>query len=126
MACKQEGIGFTPFPFLLTMDLIVSNFFLAIIILITVYGMIKVFSIAYKRKEISLRKFTIFTSSAIVIGLMNASVLPFGYQKILDIYSDIALKANLDLDLNWLLHFFMKKFLKCSFFSINKLLNIKF
>jgi hypothetical protein len=67
-----------------TMELIVASVFSAIIILITVYGMIKIFSIAYKRKEISLRKFTIFTSSAIVIGLMVASVLPFGYQKILD------------------------------------------
>ncbi|WHZ01146.1 hypothetical protein QNH48_19260 [Neobacillus sp. YX16] len=41
------------------MGLIVASVFSAIIILITVYGMIKVFSIANKRKEIYLRKFTI-------------------------------------------------------------------
>ncbi|MFD6441052.1 hypothetical protein ACFWDG_14810 [Peribacillus sp. NPDC060186] len=66
------------------MEVILTSVFSAIIIFITVYSMIKVFIIAYKRNEISLRKFIIFATSSIVIGLIVASVLPFGYQKIMD------------------------------------------
>ena len=40
--------------------------------------------IAYKRNEISLRKFIVFSTSSIVIGVIVASVLPFGYQKIFE------------------------------------------
>jgi FtsH-binding integral membrane protein len=64
------------------MEVILTSVFSAIIILITVFFMVKVFIIAYKRKEISLRKFIILSVSSIVIGVIVASVLPFGYQKI--------------------------------------------
>jgi FtsH-binding integral membrane protein len=64
------------------MEVILTSVFSAIIILITVFFMMKVFIIAYKRKEISLRKFIILSVSSIVIGVIVASVLPFGYQKI--------------------------------------------
>ncbi|MGE7186834.1 hypothetical protein ACQKKK_23585 [Peribacillus sp. NPDC006672] len=66
------------------MEVILASVFSAIIIFITVYSMIKVLIIGYKRNEISLRKFIIFATSSIVIGLIVASVLPFGYQKIMD------------------------------------------
>jgi high-affinity Fe2+/Pb2+ permease len=66
------------------MEVILASVFSAIIIFITVFYMIKAFIIAYKRNEISLRKFTVFSTSAIVIGILVASVLPFGYQKLID------------------------------------------
>lgn len=66
------------------MEVILASVFSAIIIFITVFFMIKVFIIAFKRNDISLRKCIIFSTSSIVIGLLMASVLPFGYQKIID------------------------------------------
>lgn len=64
------------------MEVMAASVFSAIIIFITVFSMIRVFIIAFKRKEISLRKFIIFTISSIVTGLIIASVLPFVYKKI--------------------------------------------
>jgi hypothetical protein len=66
------------------MEVILTSVFSAIIIFITVFSMMKVFSIAYKRNEISLRKYIVFSTSSIVIGVTVASVLPFGYQKIFE------------------------------------------
>ena len=64
------------------MEVILMSIYSAIIIFITVYSMIKVFNIAYKREDISLRKFRVLVTSSIVIGLFVASILPFGYQKL--------------------------------------------
>ena len=66
------------------MEVILTSVFSAIIIFITVFFMIKAFIIAYKRNEISLRKFIVFSTSSIVIGVIVAFVLPFGYLKIFD------------------------------------------
>jgi hypothetical protein len=66
------------------MEVILASVFSAIIIFITVFYMMKVFIIAYKRNEISLPKFIVYSTSSIVIGVLVASVLPFGYQKIID------------------------------------------
>ncbi|WP_153125456.1 hypothetical protein [Peribacillus tepidiphilus] len=66
------------------MEVILTSVFSAIIIFITVFFMMKAFIIAYKRNEISLRKFIVFSTSSIVIGTLVASVLPFGYQRIFD------------------------------------------
>ncbi|WP_335712699.1 hypothetical protein [Neobacillus drentensis] len=66
------------------MEVILASVFSAIIIFITVFFMMKLFIIAFKRNDISLRKCIIFSTSSIVIGLLVASVLPFGYQKIID------------------------------------------
>ncbi|PFP25973.1 hypothetical protein COJ96_19695 [Bacillus sp. AFS073361] len=66
------------------MEVILASVFSAIIIFITVFFMMKVYIIAFKRNDISLRKCIIFSTSSIVIGLLVAGVLPFGYQKIMD------------------------------------------
>ena len=66
------------------MEVILTSVFSAIIIFITVFSMIKAFMIAYKRNEISLRKFIVFSTSSIVIGVIVASILPFGYLKIFE------------------------------------------
>ncbi len=67
------------------MLVILMSIFSAIIIYITVFSIIKVLIIAYKREEITFRKFVGLVISSIVIGLFTASILPFGYQKIFDI-----------------------------------------
>ncbi|MEI2666129.1 hypothetical protein [Rossellomorea sp. LJF3] len=46
--------------------------------------MVKVLSIAYKRKEISALKFSILSVSCIGGGMFIAAILPFGYQKIVE------------------------------------------
>jgi hypothetical protein len=66
------------------MEVILTSVFSAIIILITVFSMMKVFIIAYKRKEIPLRKLIFFSASSIVIGVIVAFVLPFVYQHIVE------------------------------------------
>lgn len=69
------------------MEVFLTSVFSAIILFIAVFSMIKVFMIAYKRNEISLRKFIVFSTTSIVIGSIIAIVLPFGYQKIFDYIS---------------------------------------
>ena len=67
------------------MPVILTSIFSAIIIFMTVFSMIKVLSIAYKRKDISILKYRVFATSFIVVGMLVASLLPFGYQKIYEI-----------------------------------------
>ena len=64
------------------MEVLLTGVFSAIIIFITVFFMIKVLIIAYKRNEISRRKLIVYSTSCIVIGFTVASVLPFGFQKL--------------------------------------------
>jgi hypothetical protein len=57
------------------------SFFSAIIIVMTVHSIIKVLNIALKRNELSKRKYRILIASSIGIGVVTASILPFGYHK---------------------------------------------
>lgn len=66
------------------MEVIISSVFSTVIVFITVFYMIKVFHIAYKRNEISLRKYILFSTSSIVIGVLVASILPFLYLRIIN------------------------------------------
>lgn len=67
------------------MTVILISIFSAIIIFITVFSMIKVLGIAYKRDEISILKYRVLATSFTVIGMLVVSLLPFGYQKIFEI-----------------------------------------
>ena len=66
------------------MPVILTSIFSAIIIFITVFSMIRVLSIAYKRKEISTLKFSILSVSFIGVGMLISTILPFGYQKLFE------------------------------------------
>lgn len=66
------------------MEVILISIFSAIIVFITIFSLIKVFIIAYRRNEISKRKFIILGTSSIIIGTLVASVLPFVYSRIFD------------------------------------------
>ncbi|MCI1592119.1 hypothetical protein [Heyndrickxia oleronia] len=66
------------------MEVFLASLFSVIIIFITVFFMLKVFIVAFKRNDISLRKFIMLSFSSILIGLLVALVLPFGYEKIID------------------------------------------
>jgi hypothetical protein len=66
------------------MPVILTCIFSAIIIFITVFSLIRVLSIAYKRKEISSMKFSILSVSLIGVGMLIAAIIPFGYQKLFE------------------------------------------
>lgn len=66
------------------MEVTLVSIYSVIIIFITVTALIKVFNIAIKRKEISKQKYKFLVTSCIMIGLLIASILPFGYQKIFE------------------------------------------
>lgn len=67
------------------MPVILTSVFSAFIIFMTVFSMIKVLSIACKRKDISILKYRVLTTSFIVARILTVSILPFGYQKIYEI-----------------------------------------
>lgn len=58
--------------------------FSAIIIMMTVFVIIKACFTGYKRNDISFRKFILLSSVSIVIGRLLSFVQPFGYEKIFD------------------------------------------
>ncbi|WP_338452867.1 hypothetical protein R4Z09_13970 [Niallia oryzisoli] len=60
------------------MEVIVASAFSALIIFITVFSIIKVLLIAFRRNEISLRKSIMYAIISVVIGLLVVTVLPFG------------------------------------------------
>ncbi|KPL57709.1 hypothetical protein AM506_20690 [Rossellomorea vietnamensis] len=66
------------------MPVILTSIYSAVLIFITVFSMVKVLSIAYKRKEISALKFSILSVSCIGVGMFIVAILPFGYQKIFE------------------------------------------
>lgn len=67
------------------MPVILTSVFSAIIIFITVFSLIKVLNIAYKRREISMLKYRILAISFIVVGVSIASILPYGFQRVFEI-----------------------------------------
>jgi ABC-type uncharacterized transport system YnjBCD permease subunit len=73
------------------MEVLLTGVFSAIIIFITVFFLIKILFIAYKRNEISRRKLIVYSISCIVIGVTVASLLPFGFQKL---YGYLYLQIN--------------------------------
>jgi hypothetical protein len=64
------------------MEVILASAFSALIIAITVFSMIKVLMIAYKRNELTLKKLITYSVAAVMTGLIAASILPFVYGKI--------------------------------------------
>ncbi|GAB3049764.1 hypothetical protein [Virgibacillus ainsalahensis] len=66
------------------MEVILAAAFSAVIIFITIFSMIKILNIAYKRGEISLRKYKVFVIISIVIGIFAVIVLYYGYQIIFE------------------------------------------
>ena len=52
----------------------------------TILFIIRVLFIARKREEITSRKLMFFATLSTVIGLVIASILPFGYQKLFDAF----------------------------------------
>jgi hypothetical protein len=64
------------------LEVILASAFSALIIAITVFSMIKVLMIAYKRNELTLKKLITYSVAAVMTGLIVASILPFVYGKI--------------------------------------------
>ncbi|MED1408233.1 MULTISPECIES: hypothetical protein [Bacillus] len=66
------------------MEVFLVAAFSAIIIMMTVFVIIKACFTGYKRNDISFRKFILLSGASIVIGCLVSFVLPFGYEKIFD------------------------------------------
>jgi len=66
------------------MELILISSFSAFIVFMTVFFMNKVFTIAYKRNEISLRRHIVFSISSVVAGGFIAFGLAVFYQHLFD------------------------------------------
>ena len=66
------------------MEVFLVAAFSAIIIMMTVFVIIKACFTGYKRNDISFRKFILLSSMLVVIGCLVSFVLPFGYEKIFD------------------------------------------
>jgi formate hydrogenlyase subunit 3/multisubunit Na+/H+ antiporter MnhD subunit len=64
------------------MPVIVASIFSALIIFITVTGIIRVLYIGYTRKEINHRKYIGYASASIVIGGIISITIPFAYERI--------------------------------------------
>lgn len=67
------------------MELIITtSIFSFIIIFITVFQMIRVYGIAYKRAELTTQKYIFLTIITSVTGVIIASMLPVVYQILFD------------------------------------------
>ncbi|HDR7793704.1 TPA: hypothetical protein QCY19_002301 [Bacillus luti] len=66
------------------MEVVLTAAFSTIIIMMTVFVIIKACFTGYKRHDISLWKCIVLSGSSIVIGCLVSFVLPFGYEKIFD------------------------------------------
>lgn len=64
------------------MEVILTSICAAIIVFITVYSIIRVLNIAYKRKEITVGRFTTSVISTVLIGLSITAALPLAFQRV--------------------------------------------
>lgn len=71
------------------MEVFLTSIFSAIIIMITVISMNRVFYIALQRREVSRRKYLVLASSSVVVGFLIASILPFAYEHIFQTVNNI-------------------------------------
>ena len=60
----------------------IASIFSALIVFITVFGIIKVVHSGYTRKEINYRKYIVYVSSSVVVGGIITITIPFAYEKI--------------------------------------------
>lgn len=67
------------------MELILATIFSTLIIVMTVFFLLKVFYIAYKRKDISFRKCFLYAAVTIGISCFLIAALPFVFQSILEL-----------------------------------------
>ncbi|KGP90586.1 hypothetical protein N780_04130 [Pontibacillus chungwhensis BH030062] len=67
------------------MEVTLLSIFSAIIILIAIYSMVKVLIIAKKRSEITTVQYKTYVTITIASGLVIATVLPFAYNKLMEI-----------------------------------------
>ena len=67
------------------MEVTLISVYSAIFIFVTVFFLIRAFLTIHKRNEMSRRKFIAFSTSAIIVGVIVASILPFVYQEIFNL-----------------------------------------
>ncbi|GGD15198.1 hypothetical protein GCM10011389_23580 [Pontibacillus salipaludis] len=67
-----------------SLEVTLLSIFSAIIILMTVYSMVRVFNIAKKRSDITIVQYKTYVTITIASGLVIATLLPFGYLKLVE------------------------------------------
>lgn len=65
--------------------MLLLNLTTVLIIFITVFAMVKVLHIAYKRNEISIRKFQLYSSIIIIVGVSITTILIVLFNEIFDL-----------------------------------------
>lgn len=69
------------------MEIIIASIFTIIITISTVYYLIKLFTLAYKKEEITYFKLMVYVTSVIAVGFIVASILPLMFAIIVDVFS---------------------------------------
>jgi hypothetical protein len=59
-----------------------------LIIFMTIFNLVRLFRIAYKKGEINTSKFKVLATSSIVVGLIISISLYFGYKRFWDFLSN--------------------------------------
>ena len=62
------------------MEAILATIYSTIILIMTVYFIVKMLNIAYKRNEITIRKFILITTASITIGITLSVLSLYMYQ----------------------------------------------
>ncbi|WP_108587066.1 hypothetical protein [Paenisporosarcina sp. OV554] len=58
------------------MEVILTSIFTILITIMTFYNLIKVFTLAYKKKQITYSRLLLYVTSSIAVGFVVASILP--------------------------------------------------
>ena len=66
------------------MEVILTSIFSTFIIFMCVFQIVRALGIAYRREEITFRKYIMDTITSVLIGLFTSLILPIGYQKIFE------------------------------------------
>jgi len=69
------------------MEFLITSIFSILVIIITVYNLIKLFTLAYKKEQITHARLMMYSTATIVVGLIVASILPLFFIKLAEMLS---------------------------------------
>lgn len=69
------------------MEFLITSIFSILVIILTVYNLIKLFTLAYKKEQITHARLMMYSTATIVVGLMVASILPLFFIKLAEMLS---------------------------------------
>ena len=69
------------------MAFLITCIFSILVIIFTVYNLIKLFTLAHKKELITRARLMMYVATTIVVGFIVASILPLFYIKLVDMLS---------------------------------------